>query len=289
MHTWIGVLTFALAAGAGALELPESVRALPRQGSQCKQQDASGNDAPPPLAPEPVPDFACAAGALAVQQRGAAAMLIDLRRADQFAAYHIPGAVQLSASELRSRPFLKGKPLVLVGSGRQDVELYALCGELKRAGFARVEVLQGGLLNWVRQGFAVAGNPPAAVELARLQPDELYQASRFSENAILALPDSAGLREQLLQAVPLAKATPDAVQALLKARRKALPGVPLAAVTLVGDAALDGAAWQALQRALPQVPVLHYSGAAEYQRFARQQQAQWQARERGPKQPRCGG
>ncbi|WP_255989575.1 rhodanese-like domain-containing protein [Chitinolyticbacter albus] len=288
MHLWRCWLLMVLGVQhAMAFDLPEEVQRLPQVGAQCKQQ---AEVSPLQELSERgfAPDFSCALSVTNSLSQPPTAIWVDTRRTNEYAIYHIPNSVNLSPEGLSSKHYLKSKPLVLVGSGRQDVELYTLCRRLKQTGFNHIAVLQGGMLSWDIQGKVVAGKTPSSFESAQLQAGELYQASRFAENAVIVLPDGAALRDYLAQAVPAESALPSALVRLLKQRRKALPNLLLASVIVVSGA-LDESAWRALQLAVPEAPVLYYTGSvAAYSAFSRQQQAQWHARERGPKQPRCG-
>lgn len=86
---------------------------------------------------------------------GAAAppLVIDVRPADQFAALHIPGAVNLPQAELAQRkgelPADRDAPIVMVcgiGKFSKHTTLY-----LKSLGYRRVRSLKGGINEWVRK------------------------------------------------------------------------------------------------------------------------------------------
>ncbi|GAA5786692.1 rhodanese-like domain-containing protein [Chitiniphilus shinanonensis] len=267
-------------------EMPERLRDLPHAGMQCMRD--SGERAALPDH-DAAPDFSCAIDVPEVRRKGAGAMLIDVRLPADFAAYQIAGSLNLTASELKTRSYLQHKELILVGNGRQDTALYVSCGMLRRAGFGKVAVLRGGVLGWARSGGAIQGKAPALRDQARLAPAELYQASRHVENAMLLMPDRQSFRQWLPQLVTLPASDPAALARLLKQRRRELPEHPLAAVVLVGfDPGEDE--WRAMQAVASPAPLLFYPGSADdYAAYSRLQQAQWQARDNGPRQPRCGG
>jgi len=85
------------------------------------------------------------------------AVVIDLRSADEFANGHLPSARNLQFSELQAKigQFVKnkGNPVLLVcQTGQQSRKAL---GIVKEAGFAEVEVLNGGLNAWQQAGMPV--------------------------------------------------------------------------------------------------------------------------------------
>jgi rhodanese-related sulfurtransferase len=106
-------------------------------------------------------------------------VVIDTRSPDRFARAHIPRSLNVAAFAIKSRADLRGQLLVLVDEGFAPALLLAETVRLRRAGFAQVVVLDGGLAAWIRQGGATEGaeSIPMAVmslpasDFVRTRPD----------------------------------------------------------------------------------------------------------------------
>jgi rhodanese-related sulfurtransferase len=87
----------------------------------------------------------------------AAPLVVDVRTAEQFAAGHVPGAVNIPQAELAARaaelPADRDAPIVMVCSiGRTSKETILY---LKSLGYRRARNLKGGVTEWIRKGHEV--------------------------------------------------------------------------------------------------------------------------------------
>ena len=132
------------------------------------QTPATGSGAAPAAAPAPAPAAAVpqltADALLARLAPGASApapLLLDVRRAEEFAAGHVPGARNLPHEQLVADPALIGAPkdaeiVVYCQSGRRaNLALEAL----RKAGYTRLAHLDGDYAGWQAQGRAVEVPP----------------------------------------------------------------------------------------------------------------------------------
>lgn len=97
-----------------------------------------------------------------------AAVVVDARDPDEFAAGHLPGALSLPYEEVSSEPErlerleTGGRPIVIYcGGGACEVSL-ELAWDLIYAGHRRVVVYMGGFPEWEAAGHAVETGPSAA-------------------------------------------------------------------------------------------------------------------------------
>jgi rhodanese-related sulfurtransferase len=91
-------------------------------------------------------------GPEAVEQRGPDALLLDVREPGEYAAGHIPGAVNLPQADLATRlSDLPDDGLVIVVCQTAQRSLRA-AQFLKQAGFDRIVHLRGGTSEWRRSG-----------------------------------------------------------------------------------------------------------------------------------------
>jgi hypothetical protein len=75
---------------------------------------------------------------------------------------------------LAHREFLKLAPVLLIGDGKADFELTAMCEPLRASGFKDVRVLKGGLRTLHLEDYPIVGNPRAIEALDTLSPQELH-------------------------------------------------------------------------------------------------------------------
>ena len=160
-----------MAVGAtGELACPTGVGEVSRSNTLLPNADAGSRiPAATTRAAEPIPCFVAYDEVIEKQARGKL-MLVDVRKAQDYARLRIPGSINIGATALKTKAFLKRRAIVLVAAGYARRQLESLCGQLRRQGFADVAALDGGLNAWIGQGGAVSGSPLARAALSRLSP-----------------------------------------------------------------------------------------------------------------------
>lgn len=106
---------------------------------------------------------------LARQQRGGSPTLVDVRSPDQFARVRIPGTINLPLFAIRTKPYLQGRSLVLVGEAYHHRELLSTSEKLANQGF-KAKVLYGGLYGWREAGGELEGTLTAIDDIATIPP-----------------------------------------------------------------------------------------------------------------------
>ena len=88
--------------------------------------------------------------------------LIDVREADQFAASHIPGALQIPLARIEGEiPYLpKGRPIVTYCTCPAEESSGQAVQILRNGGITDAAALQGGLAAWRKAGYAVESGIP---------------------------------------------------------------------------------------------------------------------------------
>jgi len=268
----------------------EALKNIPQAG-MCRPDDPAPAGKSAATVGALAPDLSCAMEPQSAQELllRASGVAIDGRNANEYAQFHISGALNMRPPELRTKRHLQKSKLLLVGNGRGERELYVRCAELKKQGFSGVHVLRGGMPAWLLAGLPVLGRPAAWSELFELNAAQLYVEGAFETNALVLAPRLGDMRKELTGAIPISSLNPEAIKALLdKQRRKRAKGWPNA-LLLVHGGEYSREEIETLMRALKPLPVLVYSGSAEDLRaFARSQEAIWKAYAQGPKQPKCG-
>jgi rhodanese-related sulfurtransferase len=112
----------------------------------------------------PAVDVQEAARRLEQMPGGRAPLLVDVREANEFATVRIPGAVLLPLSELQARyaELPHDRPLLLhCAAGKRSLVAAEF---LKRNGYADVTNIEGGIIEWQKQGLPVREGPPDSTE-----------------------------------------------------------------------------------------------------------------------------
>jgi hypothetical protein len=187
-------------------------------------------------------------------------------------------------SGILSKPYLRDKTLVLMGSGKAEADIYSACAQLRQAGYARVFVVQGGMIAWLLAEKEVQGRAASSFMLSQLSAAELWSEAQNPLNLIFLEKDRAALRSILPKAIALEQ-KPDTLRAQI-AKYKSRPFL---GVVLVTASKPDIAQIREIQQALQPLPLLFYSGTdAEFSAYVAQQKAIWDSQARGPKPLRCG-
>jgi len=161
----MGLLTAsaALAQAPPAAWPPQASSNFQQASSECLRKDAESQAAAQPLKPDRAsPDLSCAITPVELSGlvKRPDTVMADDRPAADFAAFHIDGAMNLTAAELRTKPYLRSKAVVLIGSGKAERERYIDCARLKANGFKHTKVLRGGMIAWLSSGQAILGACP---------------------------------------------------------------------------------------------------------------------------------
>ena len=101
--------------------------------------------------------------------------LVDTRTADEFNKYRIPGSLNIPLHTVKTKAFLKSQAFLLVNESHTSGDLETACTNLKREGYNKVGVLQGGLFLWHARGGILDGDTVAARRLSTIRPAELVQ------------------------------------------------------------------------------------------------------------------
>jgi len=284
---------------AQTVAMPDALKGVQAAGSMCLKDGAAvgpkgaASGAKPPA--EVLPDMSCLmpVPALALKEKDPDLVLLDVRTGPGSEWTEVPGGastMRMTASSVASKPYLRGKQVVLLGDGLSQEALYTQCARIKAAQFKSVWVLNGGAPQWAVGkviGFSDGGVLPP---VATLSATALWAESLFGPNLVLSL-QSSGLHAELPFAMPLPDWSDQAVRGALAAHKRFVKGGAVASVVLA-QAPNDAAGAQrigALRRLLFPLPVLVYTGTAvQLHTQLAQQQAMWRAHDRGPKQPRCG-
>ncbi len=97
-------------------------------------------------------------------------MIFDIRSQARYNSIHVQGSVNAPLWSLKGMQALKDKRVVLLGSGIDDTLLVREALELRQLGFRSIQVLPGGIRNWVLAGLPVSGADRDATQSAMVDP-----------------------------------------------------------------------------------------------------------------------
>jgi rhodanese-related sulfurtransferase len=150
------------------------------------------------------------------------AVIVDTRPPGRFAQAHIPRSLNLPAFAIRSRADLRTHPLVLVDEGFAPGLLVEEAAGLRRAGFSRVVVLEGGLASWMRQGGAMEGSESAPPVVTRLSAPDYVRSRRGTEWRVVEIRGRAPGAAPLEEAAEIER--PEDLANVLRALSEPVPG-----------------------------------------------------------------
>lgn len=218
-------------------------------------------------------------------------LVVDVRDPDSFAKYRIASSINMPLHAVRTKSFLKNSPVILVNEGRDTAPLDSACQDLRRAGFSKVSILDGGLNAWRQKFGNLAGDVIAQKDLNKMKPGELFEEAVYSDWLIA---DFSGVSKS-----EVAKYWPRSVsknlandekrflkdyKELVSQRRKGNAHVVL--VTSRGEEYDKLSNW--LRRAREPEPLFLEGGFEGYKQFTRRQVAIWTRVDNPPRRKGCG-
>ena len=99
--------------------------------------------------------------------------LVDVRNADDFSIIHIPESLNIKSHEIKTKAFLKGKQLVLIGYGYDIGTLSEICKTLGLSGFKSVQVLENGIAGWANENLAGSLNQEVNKAVFYVRPADI--------------------------------------------------------------------------------------------------------------------
>lgn len=150
---WWAALAALLAAGTAA-QTPDVNRFLIR-----------------PVPPRDASLYLSVADVIALQAKGHALQLVDVRPETDWLGTQIPGSVRIPRHEIKVRPALRPKLLVLVDQGWNDRRLENVYRDLAGRGFVAM-ILDGGINAWLAAGREVTGTGEGRAALAAIAAHE---------------------------------------------------------------------------------------------------------------------
>lgn len=130
--------------------------------------------------------------------------VVDVRSPEKHDLPTIPGAIQVPLFSLKSKEFLKTRPMVLVGEGYDLSKLEPVCEKLRELGFT-AWILEGGVVSWNALGLPLQGGGVERRLFPTISPREFFE-HRHLENWVFISVCRSRRQEAVClipQAVPL--------------------------------------------------------------------------------------
>jgi len=124
-------------------------------------------------------------------------ILVDVRKGSEFERFRIPGSIHIPLFAVKTKPFLKPKPLVLINEGYSYHQLEQECVRLRESGF-KAWILNGGLYYWRQEGMPFTGDAFAMKGLNRMPPRVLFREKDYENWLIINVSPSTRSRSRSL-------------------------------------------------------------------------------------------
>ena len=133
-------------------------------------------------------------------------VLVDVRNREEFEKISIPGSINIPLFAVKTKTFLKHKPLVLINEGCYYNPLERECKRLSDSGFTAVRILNGGLNPWRQKGGALNGDIFAQKELNKIS-SQIFFEEKNDENWVV-IDVSKSKNQETLYLIPQVIAIP---------------------------------------------------------------------------------
>jgi rhodanese-related sulfurtransferase len=140
-------------------------------------------------------------------QHQRAVTLVDVRPPEEFERVRIPGSINVPLFAVKTKPFLRNRPLVLINGGAEWRTLEEECQRLNQNGFQAFALL-GGIVAWRDKHSALEGNPSYTEDYRQMDVQTFYREKNYQDVLVLELsPEQSARAEKLL---PFARPVSDA-------------------------------------------------------------------------------
>jgi rhodanese-related sulfurtransferase len=111
-------------------------------------------------------------------------VIVDVRNPTEFETVRIPGSISIPLYFIKSKAFLKLKPLILVDTGYPYSQMGKECKSLRNKGF-NAAILTGGIPSWHRKGGLLQGDLLALNDYNKISPRIFFQEKDYASQMVL--------------------------------------------------------------------------------------------------------
>lgn len=123
--------------------------------------------------------------------------LVDVRKGSEFEKFRVPGSIHIPLFAVKTKPFLKPRPLVLINEGYSYHQLEQECARLRGSG-CKAWILNGGLYYWRQKGMPLMGDALAMKGLNRMPPQDLFKERDYENWLMIDISPSIRSRSRSL-------------------------------------------------------------------------------------------
>lgn len=126
--------------------------------------------------------------AIKMQKDGSHVYFVDVRNAEEFGTYSIPGSMNMPLHAIESKSYLKTAPIIIVSKGFEKQIYTSACEKLSSKGF-NSKVMDGGLKAWKQFGGELCGNYSDLDALSMVDSGALFNELSAPDQSIIYLSD----------------------------------------------------------------------------------------------------
>lgn len=123
--------------------------------------------------------------------------LVDVRLPSDYERCRIAGSLNIPLHAIKTKAFLKSKPIVLVNNGYAVSLLAKTCRQLNQSGF-NTTILTGGLLAWISKGGQTDGDPFAPHEINYISSQLFHQEKNLNHMVVINASEKPDKQNQSL-------------------------------------------------------------------------------------------
>ena len=200
--------------------------------------------------------------------------MIDVRDQQKYNLIKIPASINMPLHTIKTKTFLKNKPIVLINSGFAYKRLISECQILSQKGFQSVHILKGGLNAWYRSGNRIDSNAFSLDDIFSITPVALYEDIEYKDIIIYEIHEKEITGQSIIPNAVCMMYHKNMADDLIQEISK-LESEPLYIVV-----ACDNARWhkeieKGLRESIKSPFFFLKGGLRNYETFIKNQQAMW--------------
>ncbi len=112
-------------------------------------------------------------------------ILIDVRNTSEFKKVRIPGSMNIPLFAIKTKAFLKTKPVVLLNEGYRYSQMEKECMRLQDVGFSNISIMFGGLQYWRKKGGPIEGDIFSQKELNKVTARDFFEERNINNQVVV--------------------------------------------------------------------------------------------------------
>ena len=207
-------------------------------------------------------------------------VLVDVRNREEFEKFRIPGSINIPLFAIKTKTFLKHKPLILINDGYYYSPLEREYKRLKDSGFTAIWILNGGLNAWREKGATVNGDIFAQKELNRMPPQVFFEEKNYENWVVIDV--SKPKNQEALYLIPHTIAIPfidnagkfvSSIKRIIEKHEQ----TPFLCFLILNE---NGEQYERIEKLIEETKLRNVfylkEGLMDYKRFLKQQTLMWQ-------------